>query len=712
MILLRQMLQMLLIFLFTITVHISSPRAYASLSSVSNFGNTCATPAMPGNSAYLAKTAHGYILSNISMPCTPCTSDVASPNATCQDPNPANLTLCIRQSPMPNSTACMPITLKLPSNQSTQSQGIKVGLSNIYNALVFGSSPVASDEVATVYLTSYPSSSQLCLTMMTPFGLTPLTCKGVVDDKENQRYQPNCTPVLAPACYGSSRHTQSPFSFSGQAYECLIGSLDNIFFQKSTCGTVSSQPDSNILSSYFTFQNALRLSIGAVMVIYIMFFGLRLALGEEKTSLGSLSMSAIKLVLVIYFAIGLGPLQYVNNQIQSTNNGMIDVAKPLLAQSMTDFAQMVFNAGGAPGLCAFDLTKYDNGYNYYSLFDAIDCRIAYYLGMQTISSQLDGSEVAGSSSTASGQEWNWKSKSGSIPVKLGMTNTEFFGYFFMLFGLLMGGNFIMLIFALVFLIVFLGIVLHFISSFLICVLTLYVMIYISPIFITFALFNRTKGYFESWLKISVSCALQPAILAGFLALVITMFDSGMYNKCQFKRHTYEVAATDTNSTSYVSTFGLVVPASGDDASSCTSSVGYKLMRYYQGDGWDNFGLLLFTIHFIDAFSNQILAVQDLTALGLICIIFYFFSSSMSDFASELTGGPNMKGVTVSAFIVVGAIADKAKEGYNRAKAAASKAKDGGKGGEAAKDSGGGGASRAGDRASGGGGRASDSGGGG
>lgn len=267
----------------------------------------------------------------------------------------------------------------------------------------------------------------------------------------------------------------------------------------------------------------------------------------------------------------------------------------------------------------------------------------------------------------------------------------------------------MLIFSLIFLIVFLGIVLHFISSFLICVLTLYVMIYISPIFVTFALFNRTKGYFDSWLKISVSCALQPAILVGFLALVITMFDSGMYNKCQFKRHTYEVSSSDSTRTGYISTFGLIIPGSGDDAESCTSSVGYKMMRYYQGEGWDSFGLLLFTIHFIDGFSNQILAIEDLTALGLLCIIFYFFSSAMSDFASELTGGPNMKGVTVSASMVIGAIADKAKEAYKNAKAAVDQSKGGGGG---AKDSGGGGASRAGDRASGGSGRVSDSGGGG
>lgn len=679
---LDKMTKVLLISLLAILLQAGS--AIVVLADNNKFGASCALPTMPGDSTYLAQTAYGYMLSNISMPCTSmsaCTTGQSStsttpccaPRSNCQDTGTTNLTLCIRTSPSPDATTCTLITM-------TANSGYSINLSNLYGSFMSGS-PAGASGAEVVKVAVKSMGGKLCLTMPTPYGDTPLVCKAAPDGSGNtpSRDVPQCTP-LSPACYGASTHSQSPFNFSGQAFECLTGSLNNIFFQKNSCGNVSNQVDTNLLSSFPSFQNALRVGIGAAMIIYMIFFGVRLALGEEKISLSNLSMAAIKLILVTYFAVGLGPLQYVNNQLQSTNNGTTDVALPILNEAMVDFAQIVFNAGGAQGLCAFDGTKYADGYAYYSLFDAIDCRIAYYLGMQMMSSKIDGATSSGS--TASGTEWSWNIQSSSGPATIGLTNTEFFGFFWMLFGLLLGGNFVILIFSLVFLIVFLGIVLHFISSFLICVITLYVMIYVSPIFVTFALFNRTKGYFDSWLKILVSCALQPAILAGFLALVITMFDSGMYNTCEFNRYTVD---TSTNS---LSTFVLVIP-NGDTA--CQESVGYKMMRYYQGDGWDSFGLLLFTIHFINVFSDQIMSIGDMTALGLLCIIFYFFSGTMSDFASELTGGPNMKGVTVSASGAIGKIIDKAKEAYGKAKAAisASAGDAAGGGGSKAGDSGGG-----------------------
>ncbi|CAN7976171.1 unnamed protein product, partial [Ixodes persulcatus] len=75
---------------------------------------------------------------------------------------------------------------------------------------------------------------------------------------------------------------------------------------------------------------------------------------------------------------------------------------------------------------------------------------------------------------------------------------------------------------LVFSVIFLSILLYFITHYLVCMITIYVMTYISPIFIPMALFTRTKAYFDGWLKVCISCALQPAVIAGFIALLITI----------------------------------------------------------------------------------------------------------------------------------------------------------------------------------------------
>ena len=63
---------------------------------------------------------------------------------------------------------------------------------------------------------------------------------------------------------------------------------------------------------------------------------------------------------------------------------MLKYGLPLLTGAAPDFAQMIFNAAGYRGLCQFDNSKYKDGYKFYGLWDAIDCRIGYYLGLDLL----------------------------------------------------------------------------------------------------------------------------------------------------------------------------------------------------------------------------------------------------------------------------------------------------------------------------------------
>ena len=99
------------------------------------------------------------------------------------------------------------------------------------------------------------------------------------------------------------------------------------------------------------------------------------------------------------------------------------------------------------------------------------------------------------------------------------------------------------------------------------------MTYISPIFIPMALFTRTKAYFDAWLKICISCAIQPAVMAGFIALLLTMYDSAIYKNCEFMRYDYNY-----DSDVKFATFELRLPKT--DVDQCKNSVGYKMLQYY------------------------------------------------------------------------------------------------------------------------------------
>ena len=219
------------------------------------------------------------------------------------------------------------------------------------------------------------------------------------------------------------------------------------------------------------------------------------------------------------------------------------------------------------------------------------------------------------------------------------------------------------------------------------------MTYISPIFIPMVLFTRTKAYFDAWLKICISCALQPAVVAGFIALLLGMYDSAIYKNCQFKRHDY------VSGNVQFSTFELILPNS--EPAACASSAGYKLLQYYSGTGWENHLLSIFPVKSIamDIFSLMV----DLLYVLVFSIIFYYFSKSISQFAAERTGGPIMESVTASPTKIV----DMVKKGIDFIADASEKSsgkpptKDPtekpSKGGEEAKDSGGGAEGAAGDK---------------
>ncbi len=60
--------------------------------------------------------------------------------------------------------------------------------------------------------------------------------------------------------------------------------------------------------------------------------------------------------------------------------------------------------------------------------------------------------------------------------------------------------------------------------FLLSVISIVLLIYISPITIAASLFERTKGIFQGWLKQLLGFTLQPVILFAYLAVMITIFD--------------------------------------------------------------------------------------------------------------------------------------------------------------------------------------------
>jgi len=431
-----------------------------------------------------------------------------------------------------------------------------------------------------LFLEKYDSS--VCLSYPTVNGSVPLLCKA--------EYKPDDSTADNP-CF-SNQYSKYHLGFSGRIIDCITTTLDKVFVTKSLSAD-------SVIANFIDFQSYLQKAIFAALTIYIIFFGIKILLEPDQFNLQSVSKFVLVFLLVLYFSVGL------NTSEKKAENGFISLGLPFFKTMSYSVANLVFNSSDAVGLCDFSKVDYDKDKDLYKLWDSIDCRLFSYLGVSPI--KISGETV----------------KTKHLPSALKEPYT--LGLFVLTAGLIMAGNLLFAVFALIFILFFMSLILFFISTFCVYLITLYVMAYISPIFIPMALFRKTRQYFDVWLKICISCALQPAILVGFIVLMLTLYDQVIYNNCTFYE---DITSGIISGYHYGSNL----------SSECLDSFGYKTTKYYLGDGWDTQNLFLFQIPYLrDIFNANV----NMLYVMFFCILGYFFSKSLTRFSSQITEGPDV-----------------------------------------------------------------------
>ena len=147
------------------------------------------------------------------------------------------------------------------------------------------------------------------------------------------------------------------------------------------------------------------------------------------------------------------------------------------------------------------------------------------------------------------------------------------------------------------------------------------MVIISPLFIPMLLFKKTEDMFYSWFKITLSFALQPAIVSTFIAMIMTIYDKALYGDCIFTK-------TANNPASFA--------ISNANTSTCSDSYGYLLYQLYTNkDYWSNQFLSFFQVPLLNAQAEFMPAAFK--AL-LISFVIYKMTLNALEFASSLTKG--------------------------------------------------------------------------
>jgi type IV secretion system protein VirB6 len=457
-------------------------------------------------------------------------------------------------------------------------------------------------------------AQDLCLTIPSPRGHLPLLCRSlsnglVVTDK-------TLIPKIiddALGCYADNSKSQSALGVSGTVIHCLRKDLGSLF------DSYSFSEEAPPLKLFAQFQEELRDIVGILLILYIIFLGVKISLQPSSVKWNDLLSSAIKILLVYYFAIGFG----------QGANGTTDLALPFLLEIMTKFVEFIFFAAGSAtstaqqGLCIFDPNKYDKGYEFYALWDMFDCRLSAYWGMSTI---------------------------GAVPAGIAASMFAIAPIFAVIFSLLLAGNIIYFIAILMIGIIMFSHIMFFVSIFAISMITLHSFLYIGPIFIPLSLFPQTKQYFSSWLRLVLSCTVQPLVVGGCMALCLTICDQIFFGNCAFKRITSE------NKTIFVAELPK------ENASKCQNSIGY-VMQQMQSQKFTEKTFTFFKVTALDIPKNLGNVFEVLFYIWVFSIIL----ESAKNMAASIASGVNSS-ATFAPNAIENAAKRSAKTAYYAAKA--------------------------------------------
>ncbi len=464
---------------------------------------------------------------------------------------------------------------------------------------------------------------KLCAQFDTTLGYQSIGCK----------YLPQCEVFdleedcfVAKSCSDASEQkSRSILPITGVIIQCVSESVDNLFVDNTACTT----DESYTITSFPQFQGTMRNAVRSCLMLYLILWGLKTVLGADIPDKKEFFVFGAKFVLVMYFSTGIN-INMNNNQAAEYSDGITTYMRPLFVNGSADLANIVYSAGGSEGLCVYDEADYEPGYGYLSLWDSIDCRILYYLGID-MSKFDDNIEL---------KDFE--------PILLSLILPAIFSF-----------QLIFMIFTIVFFIFFLSVIIYFVNITVISIILLGILIYLAPVFVPMVLFEVTKGYYDSWLKLTASYALQPMVIAAYIAMMLTIFDQTMFGDCTFKESestitlggvtredipVYKICAINESGCSTA----VEVCAPDDDTcttdenvTKCEDTIGYIINPTESDTTYTNdIGAIFFTITILK--SN--VASDMLNGLITLCLfgyLFYKFAEMLSEFAGELTGGPGI-----------------------------------------------------------------------
>ncbi len=232
--------------------------------------------------------------------------------------------------------------------------------------------------------------------------------------------------------------------------------------------------------------------VKAILVLSVMLYGYNIILFRKGTNPEEIFKYVITISLVVYFSFSNNWINNLFNSVYNIYNKVSEFAVNILSEDRESYNYDNPKYGGC---FFFDALYINNKYDdykdrkYLAVFDTFDCKLSRYFGY-------------------------YSDNIGNPPI---------ISIFIM--GIFMAGLsiLVMLPFALLFISI-LFFIIRVAYIFVVNSLTITILLFMTPIFVPMILFDRTKGFFQNWLKKILQNIMSPLFIFMALSLFLTVFD--------------------------------------------------------------------------------------------------------------------------------------------------------------------------------------------
>lgn len=265
------------------------------------------------------------------------------------------------------------------------------------------------------------------------------------------------------------------------AATCVYNSMLNIFILNNNFGQDEDSGEYN--STFFEHSQFLfRSAIFGIFTIYIILFGYRLIMNSEVPKQSEWIWTALKLAIVMFFAIGDG-VQYIFPKLLDITTGLS--AMYIVAISSTGISDYDY--------CNFDINSYNNQISF--IWDFIDCKMSKYIGLYNNENDM------------------------TTPYLLSLGPLVFFISFISYLAF-----FAIILLSILVVVSIVALVARVAYIYFLSVVALAILFFVFPLIVLASLFEVTKDFFDRWLQLVIAFVIQPVLLFAFLGLLFLLMD--------------------------------------------------------------------------------------------------------------------------------------------------------------------------------------------